>query len=248
VWASAKSDLCLYYKWSRTGRLMIVFRFVDDMQGAAHHEDAAEFAEAADQLRKEFDIKEIGTASWMLGMRITRDRKARTITLDQSLYIETALQRFGLARCKSVDTPEAVGAANAANDVDTLDEPTDRQRFMEMTGTLMYAAISTRPDIAHAVNYLASNMVAPTSRHMLAAERVLRYLSGTKDIGLVFGSRNRDPTADTRNGLRRLGGCGLGGRSSRSQEHQRLGRDGEWRPDQLVEQEAARGRAVNLRG
>jgi hypothetical protein len=40
---------------------------------------------------------------------------------------------------------------------------------MEMTGTLMYAGISTRPDIAHAVHYLAS--------HMQAAERVFRYLT-----------------------------------------------------------------------
>jgi hypothetical protein len=69
---------------------------------------------------------------------------------------------------------------------------------MEITGTLMYAAISTRPDIAHAVHYLASNMQAPTLRHMQAAERVLRYLAGTKDVGLVFGSRNGDTVGDSR--------------------------------------------------
>ena len=69
---------------------------------------------------------------------------------------------------------------------------------MEITGTLMYAAISTRPDIAHAVHYLASNMQAPTQRHMQAAERVLRYLAGTKDVGLVFGSRNGDTVGDSR--------------------------------------------------
>jgi hypothetical protein len=62
----------------------------------------------------------------------------------------------------------------------------------------MYAAISSRPDIAHAVHYLASNMVAPTARHMQAAERVLRYLAGTKDIGLVFGARNGDAVGDSR--------------------------------------------------
>jgi hypothetical protein len=35
---------------------------------------------------------------------------------------------------------------------------------------------------------------APTQRHMQAAERVLRYLAGTKEVGLVFGSRNGDAT------------------------------------------------------
>ena len=77
-------------------------------------------------------------------------------------------------------------------------QPTDRQRYMEITGTLMYAAISTRPDIAHAVHYLASHMQQPTQRHMLAAERVLRYLAGTKEVGLLFGSRNGDTVGDSR--------------------------------------------------
>jgi hypothetical protein len=69
---------------------------------------------------------------------------------------------------------------------------------MEITGTLMYAAISTRLDIAHAVHYLACHMVAPTELHMAAAERVLRYLAGTKELGLMFGSRNGDTVGDSR--------------------------------------------------
>jgi hypothetical protein len=145
-------------------------------------------------LRERFNIKEMSTATWMLGMRITRDRAARTITLDQRLYVETALKRFGLSQCRSESTPEVVGARNDKSE----SPPADRQRFMEITGTLMYAAISSRPDIAHAVHYLASNMIAPTARHMLAAERVLRYLAGTQDIGLVFGSRNGGVSSDSR--------------------------------------------------
>src|SRR5690606_2295001 len=128
--------------------------------------------------------------------RITRDRKARTITLDQQLYTSKALERYGLKECRIVSTPEAVGAAHDTNP--TLDTPTDTQRYMEITGTLMYAAISTRPDIAHAVHYLASNMQSPTQRHIQAAERVLRYLAGTKEVGLVFGSRNGDHVGDSR--------------------------------------------------
>jgi hypothetical protein len=117
----------------------------------------------------------MATSTWMLGMRITRDRKLRTITLDQELYITKALERYGLQHCRVVNTPEAVGAAVEVSAA--LEEPADTQRYMEMTGTLMYAAISTRPDIAHAVHYLASHMQSPTRRHMLAAERVLRYLA-----------------------------------------------------------------------
>lgn len=77
------------------------------------------------------------------------------------------------------ETPEAVGAASQEPSEELL-SPAEHQRYMEIVGTLMYAAISTRPDIAHAVHYLASNMLAPTRQHMVAAERALRYLAGTK--------------------------------------------------------------------
>jgi transposase InsO family protein len=190
------SDPSLYFKRSRSGRLMLIFRFVDDMQGSYHAEDAAEFQESVALLQQRFNIKKLNTATWMLGMRIRRDRKARTITLDQELYVSSALEKYGLQQCRAVSTPEAVGAAHDANP--SLDVPADRQRYMEITGTVMYAAISTRPDITHSVHYLASHMQAPTLRHMQAAERVLRYLSGTKELGMVFGSRNGSMVGDSR--------------------------------------------------
>jgi hypothetical protein len=191
------SDPSLYFKRSRTGRLMLIYRFVDDMQGNHHSEDASEFKESVALLEQRFQVKTLPTSAWMLGMRITRDRKARTITLDQELYITKALEKYGLQQCRVVSTPEAVGAVDATDDA-ALDSETDKERYMQITGTLMYAAISTRPDIAHAVHTLASNMQAPHRRHMQAAERVLRYLAGTKDVGLVFGSSGGDKVGDSR--------------------------------------------------
>jgi len=190
------SDQSFYIKRSRSGRLMMIYRFVDDMQGQYNVADEVEFEENIAKLRERFNIKKMSTATWMLGMRITRDRKARTIKLDQELYVTKALERYGLEQCKVASTPEVVGAAT--DTTPSLDEPAARQRYMEIVGTLMYAAISTRPDIAHAVHYLASNMQVPTRRHMQAAERVLRYLAGTKEVGLVFGSRNGDAVGDSR--------------------------------------------------
>jgi hypothetical protein len=193
---AAVSDPSLYFRRSRSGRLLWIFRFVDDMQGAYHADDAAEFQEYVKLLQERFRIKQMQTATWMLGMRISRDRKARTITLSQELYVTKALEKFGLEQCRVVSSPEAVGAATDPNP--DLDKPCDRQRYMEITGTVMYAGISSRPDVMHGVHYLASQMQAPTVRHMQAAERILRYMAGTKDIGLVFGSRNGVEVGDSR--------------------------------------------------
>jgi len=181
------SDPCLFFKRSKSGRLLLLFLFVDDMQIGYHMADKEEWVLLKAQLVQRFNTKDMGPSTWILGMRITRNRKARTITLDQELYITKALQRYGMHECKIVSTPEMMGSVTSCSDAE-LNASVDQQLFQEIVGTLMYAAISCRLDIAHAVHALASDMQAPTGRSMLAAKRVLRYLAGTKDVGLVFGT------------------------------------------------------------
>ena len=191
------SDPCLFWKRSKTGRLMLIYLFVDDFQASFHRDDREEWNQSKSQLVKEFDTKDMGESKWMLGMRITRDRKSRIIMLDQEVYITKALEKYGYAECTTRSTPEVVGAAHQEPTNDQR-KPADRQRYMEITGTLMYAAISTRLDIAHAVFYLASHMLAPTQQHMAAADRVMRYLAGTRSLGLTFGTRNGGVLGDSR--------------------------------------------------
>ena len=64
--------------------------------------------------------------------------------------------------------------------------------YLSVIGTLMYLANCTRPDIAFAVNILVKHSANPTHRHQTGAKHILRYLSGTKDLGLFF-KRNHDP-------------------------------------------------------
>lgn len=195
------SDPCLFYRRSATGRLMFLFLFVDDFITSYAREDKEEWLSIKAKLKQRFNIKDLGPAAWVLGMAIKRDRKARTITLDQELYITKALERYGLQECKPVTTPGVPGLDETSTATTEATETTaavDRQLFQEMVGTLMYAAISCRPDINHAVQQLARAMQAPTAHSLQAAKRVFRYLAGTKDVGLVFGSRNGDQVADTR--------------------------------------------------
>jgi hypothetical protein len=182
------SDPCLFFRRSRTGRLMLLFLFVDDFQASYHSEDKAEWNECKAKLVARFDTKDLGESTWILGMRITRDLKARTITLDQEQHLTKALRRFGMAESKVVPTPGVPGGASAEAVAEELG-PVDVQLYQEMVGTLMYSAVSCRPDIAHAVQKLSQAMQAPTQQDVLAAKRVFRYLAGAKDIGLVFGSR-----------------------------------------------------------
>jgi hypothetical protein len=195
-WNATVSDPCLFWKISRSGQLMLLFLFVDDMQVGFNITDEAEYNESLAMLTKRFNICNLGESEFMLGMRITRDRSAKTIYLDQELYVTKALELFGLDQCRPVPTP-AVQSGSAASPLEEREgphsQPCDLLLYQEKVGTLLYAAISTRPDIAWAVNRLAQFMQAPTIVNMKACDRIFRYLSGTRSKGLLFGRRNDTP-------------------------------------------------------
>jgi len=180
------SDPCLFFLVTKSGRLILLFLFVDDFQVGYHRDDKEQWRELKQLLIDRFRTKDMGDSKWILGMRIQRDRVAGTLTLDQELYVTKALEKFGLAQCAPVTTP-ALSAQEKESDEDGAGAPCDKERFQEVVGTLLYATISTRPDISYAVQKLTRHMQEPLRRHMVAAERTLRYLAGLKALGLTFG-------------------------------------------------------------
>ena len=184
------SDPCLFWKTSRTGQLILLFLFVDDMQVAFDAADDREWSESHAALLKRFNITDVGESTFMLGMRITRDRQARTIQLDQELYVTKALEKFGLDQCTPRSTPGASSVDESSATAIELDQPTELELYQQKVGTLLYAAISTRPDIAYPVNKLTQHMQSPTLRDAKACDRVFRYLVGTKSLGLLFGRQS----------------------------------------------------------
>ena len=89
---------------------------------------------------------------------------------------------------------------------------TDRSIFQKLVGALLYLALTTRPDIAFAVNLFSQACKSPTVEDFIAAKTVLRYLKGTEyfftysrhDNGLgIFAYSDGDWTSDvkTRNSV-----------------------------------------------
>jgi hypothetical protein len=56
--------------------------------------------------------------------------------------------------------------------------------YASVVGSLMYAMVYTRPDIAHAVGFLSKYMSKPRKEHWTIVKRVFRYLCGTVSYGL----------------------------------------------------------------
>ena len=61
--------------------------------------------------------------------------------------------------------------------------------YASVVGSLMYALVCNRPDIAHVVGVLNRFMSNPGKEHWTAVKRVFRYLHGASDYGLCYQGR-----------------------------------------------------------
>jgi hypothetical protein len=62
----------------------------------------------------------------------------------------------------------------------------DRQKYLTVVGAFTYMTTHTRLDIAFATNILARHNQKPTAHHWNGVKHLLRYLRGTKDLGLYY--------------------------------------------------------------
>jgi hypothetical protein len=137
-------------------------------------------------LGEKFDTKDMGPAKYYIGMEIERNHDEKTLVLSQKRYATDIVERFGMADAKTVNLPSLPTTKIKAEESKLLDDK-GRATYMEMVGSLLYLAVCTRPDINQAVGALARYMSKPTAAHLEAAKRVLRYVAGTSQMGIVFG-------------------------------------------------------------
>jgi len=95
-----------------------------------------------------------------------------------------------------VSTPLEPGFKLVKQEVGTNDHQCEVP-YRELIGALMYLSVGTRPDITHAVSYLSQFNSCYTEAHWKAAKRVLRYLKGTNNVGLVYSCSSNPPTMFT---------------------------------------------------
>ena len=165
---------------------MLILLYVKDIL-VFYAEEASEKAlEVKQRLMLQYKMLNLGPAKQFLGLEIDRLADG-TITLSQPGYISTVLARLNMQDANSAPTP--LHPKNRL-DIDTSDaeEEVDQSAYQSIIASLMYAAISTRPDIAFAVAALSRYNVKPYRVHPTAAKRVLRYLKATADAKLVFPS------------------------------------------------------------
>ena len=147
-----------------------------------------------DEIGSQFKITDLGPISWLLGMKVIRNRDACTIAISEQLYIEAILTKYNFADQKPLSIPmdPKVQLSRAQSPQSAADVATMRQvPFRAALGSLMYLAMGSRPDIAFVVLTLAQFTENPGLPHWEALKRVYRYLIGMKSWSLTYGTQTK---------------------------------------------------------
>ncbi|KAE8685870.1 cytochrome P450 71A9-like [Hibiscus syriacus] len=177
---------CCYIK-RFDNSFIILLLYVDDILVAGS--DMQEIINLKQKLSKQFAMKDLGAAKQILGMRIKRDTKSGTLMLSQAEYINKVLSRFNMQDAKPVSTPLGVHFRLSKEQSPKTEE--ERAHMVKVSyasaiGSLMYAMVCTRPDIAQAVRAVSRYMNNSGKVHWEAAKWILRYLRGTTNKALCF--------------------------------------------------------------
>ena len=158
-------DDCVYHKFSGSKYIFLVL-YVDDILLATN--DIGLLHETKRFLSKHFEMKDLGDASFVLGIQIHQDCSQGILGLSQKSYIDKVLKRFGMQDCRPGDTPVAKGDKSSLSQCPKSNlEIQEMQKipYASAVGSLMYAQVCTRPDIAYIVGMLGRYLSNPGMDH-----------------------------------------------------------------------------------
>jgi hypothetical protein len=128
----------------------------------------------------------MGKAKYILGLEIlwTKDY----LEISQRAYVNKILERFRMQDSRPVSTPLETGQQIREAEKESAHEV---NLYQSMIGSLLYAALGSRPDIAFATTNLSQYNTNPDASHHTAVKRILRYLNGTNDFTLRYPRGNQ---------------------------------------------------------
>ncbi|KAH9735937.1 hypothetical protein KPL71_017913 [Citrus sinensis] len=171
----------LYVK-EKDGDILIVCLYVDDLIFTGSNPSL--FEEFKRVMIKEFEMTDIGLMTYYLGIEVKQ--KEEDIFISQESYAKEILKRFKMNDCKPISTPVECGVKLSKYDEGEDINPTF---FKSLVGSLRYLTC-TRPDILYAVGLVSRYMENPKTTHFKAAKRILRYIKGTINFGLLYSFSN----------------------------------------------------------
>lgn len=162
------------------GSFTITLVYVDDILLTGNNSEF--IAHVKSVLHSTFTIKDLGLIKYYPGLEIHRTDTC--MFLHQHKFIHDLILEAGLADAKPLTLPVDANTKLSVDDGLLLDNPSLYRKFV---GKLLYLTVS-RPDDTYIVHHLSQFLQQPRVPHMVAVQRVLRYLKGTSFHGLYFSA------------------------------------------------------------
>jgi hypothetical protein len=162
---------------------VMIFFYVDDIIVAYHKDKEAAATKAVNLLQNKYTMTGGDNLQWFLGMEVIRQRDQHLMQLSQAAYVEKIQRLIDKSDCRH-DTPMAGVELKPRTG---LASPSEVNKYQRKIGSLLFAAVTTRPDIAFATSRLARFLTNPGQEHHDAADRVLLYLGATRQKALQLG-------------------------------------------------------------
>ena len=176
----SEADPCVFVGTVDT--VTVVAVYVDDLVLIA--KTTNELQKVKDSLTSRFKMKDMGKIHYCLGISIKQDEERKCLRMHQKQYIENMLEKYHLTDANTVSTPADLSVKLKKDDGFSKD--VDSTLYQLMIGSLLYAANSTRPDIAQAVGVVSRYTSRPSQAHLTALKRILRYLKRTASLEIKY--------------------------------------------------------------
>jgi len=128
----------------------------------------------------EFEISDLAELTYFLGTEFIPTSKG--VFMHQKKYATDILKRFNMLDCNPTLTPVETGTRLVKEGDEDLVNST---QYRQLVGSLRYLC-TTKPDLAYAVGLISRFMEKPRASHQVVGKRILRYIKGTLDFGLLF--------------------------------------------------------------
>jgi hypothetical protein len=181
----SKVDVSLFI-FHKPNLFMYMLIYVDDIISISSSSSVVE--NLLRQLRTDFAVKDLGPLAYFLGIEVSR--MSSGLLLSQHKYISDLLTQTNMLTSKGVATPMLPTDRLKLTDGEPLSSE-DTTKYRSIVGALQYILL-TRPDIAFSVNRVCQYMASPTSVHLSAVKRILRYLGDTRHMGLHIAKSNSE--------------------------------------------------------
>jgi hypothetical protein len=177
-----EEEPCVYKKESGSSIAFLIL-YVDDILLIRNDIRMLEFIKTS--LKNSFSMKDLGEAAYIRGIRIYRDRSRRLIGLSQDTYIDKVLKHFSMEQSKKGFLPMSHGIHLSKTQCTSTTDELDRMSkvpYASAIGSIMYAMISTRPDVSYALSATSRYLSDLGESHWTVVKNILKYFRWTKDV------------------------------------------------------------------